>query len=72
MHNVNGRLIPVGYTSSRNAGASGGGEGPITMPVDDTAIEALMGRSGRRGRRATGASDPANGPGPNELEEVSR
>ncbi|KAJ9109737.1 hypothetical protein QFC19_001967 [Naganishia cerealis] len=59
MHRIGDRLIPVGYTSSRDAtNIAIGDTGPIERTLDENALQALLAgadragsRSGRRSRR---------------------
>ncbi|KAJ9125493.1 hypothetical protein QFC22_000454 [Naganishia vaughanmartiniae] len=63
MHRIGDRLIPVGYTSSREGtNMSVGDSGPIERTIDENALQAILAgadrssRSGRRSRR-TGSGD---------------
>ncbi len=68
---VGDRLIPVGYTSSRNAAAHNGDLGPILTTAEEEALVSAT-RAGRRsGRRGGSTSDGAAVP-PGDLEEVSK
>lgn len=67
MHRIGDRLIPVGYTSSREGtNVSVGDSGPIERTVDENTLQAILAgaerssRSGRRSRR-TGSGDANSG-----------
>jgi hypothetical protein len=76
---IGDRLIPVGYTSSREGtNVSVGDSGPIERTVDENTLQAILAgaerssRSGRRSRR-TGSGDANSGiAAAADIEEVSQ
>ncbi|KAI5454468.1 SNF1-interacting protein [Naganishia albida] len=79
MHRIGDRLIPVGYTSSRDGTnvAVGGDTGPIERTIDENALQAILAgadrggsRSSRRSRRM-GSGDSGSGmPAAADIEEL--
>lgn len=77
---IGDRLIPVGYTSSRDGTnvAVGGDTGPIERTIDENALQAILAsadrgsRSGRRARRMGSGDSAAGMPAAADIEEVGR